>query len=48
MIENEILTEEELKQNLDDDKDITSDIDELQNIYPASINVSKDDNSYLS
>ena len=45
MIENEILTEEELKQNLDDDKDITSDIDELQNIYPASINVSKDDNS---
>ena len=40
-----MLTEEELKQNLDDDKDITSDIDELQNIYPASINVSKDDNS---
>ena len=45
MIEDEMLTEEELKQNLDDDKDITSDIDELQNIYPASINVSKDDNS---
>ena len=40
-----MLTEEELKQNLDDDNDITSDIDELQNIYPASINVSKDDNS---
>ena len=37
--------EEELKQNIEDDNDISSDIKELQDIYPASINVSKDDNS---
>ncbi len=33
-------TEDEL-----DDKDISSDTEDIENIYPASINVSKDDNS---